>query len=267
MLKEQLKGITLVTGVLIYFYVCGAIYLIGFWDTFNLDISSFVGLSDVPKSFVFPFIVSNTLFFFGFFVHSRLAKEFDSLEKKKEELEAQLVELGKPAKKPSNKKIKSARVDFLIYFFNLNTFIVIFAILAVNLHSKYHHSMLFWFIATLLFALFLVLKLSKLSLIERFVKTVEIKIYVRYFFILFPVIAFLTGKGQSLRIYNNIEYKTIKTIKSNKIQPVIDSIDLKMLGFLGDRAIVSTLDNKKIVVFSQDIYEGMVLEEVKSTNK
>lgn len=65
MFTDILKKIPTTTILLTYLFICGVLYIIGFWSLFNIDISNLVTITDIPKSFVFPFVISQGLFLFN----------------------------------------------------------------------------------------------------------------------------------------------------------------------------------------------------------
>jgi hypothetical protein len=260
MLKESLKSITLVTALLIYFYVCGGLYLIAFWSTFDLDISSFISLSDIPKNFVFPFIITNALVFILMYMQHLFNVEIIGLGK--------LIISFRKGKVREKEVKKKGRVlkwfkRFLMELFDVNTFIILFFSFSVYYYDRSKYSATYWGLACGAFFLLLSTKLREWEWLDNLLVKYPIMAFIRFFVILFPVSCFVTGKISSLRIYNNDESRTLNAIISNKSHPIIDSTSLKFLGFIGNRAIVSSLDNKKIVVLSQDAYEGLELGEIK----
>ena len=85
------------------------------------------------------------------------------------------------------------------------------------------------------------------------------RLFIGHFLIFFPISCLSTGKIQSISILQNksksnirIESKTIKSVNA-----VTDS--LKLLGFISDRVVYGTLDNKHIYITSKDSYDTVVL--------
>lgn len=60
--NDFLKNIPVTTILLTYLFICGILYLIGFWSTFNIDVFSLISIYDIPKNFAFPLLVSQGFF-------------------------------------------------------------------------------------------------------------------------------------------------------------------------------------------------------------
>ena len=53
-IKDIISKITFTTFILGYLFFCGSVYLISFWSTFEFDITNYIDLLDIPKSFIYP---------------------------------------------------------------------------------------------------------------------------------------------------------------------------------------------------------------------
>lgn len=53
-LKDILSQVSVTTLLLVFLFFCGTLYIISYWSTFNFDITNYIELFDIPKSFVFP---------------------------------------------------------------------------------------------------------------------------------------------------------------------------------------------------------------------
>jgi len=71
--------------------------------------------------------------------------------------------------------------------------------------------------------------------------------------------SFILGRVKAIYVYKNENIKYAKAIDNNSISAISDSVPKKFLGFLGDKAIVSSLDNKTIIVLNQDKYDRIEL--------
>lgn len=72
--------------------------------------------------------------------------------------------------------------------------------------------------------------------------------------------SFSIGKSKGLRVHKNIDIKYINAISIDTALTINDNTRMKLLGFLGNKVIVSSLDNKKIIVLNQDKYDKIELE-------
>lgn len=55
-----------------YFTVCSGLYHVAFWDTFNLNGLAYIGISDLIKSFIYPFLTFGLTIFIGIIIVSLL---------------------------------------------------------------------------------------------------------------------------------------------------------------------------------------------------
>jgi hypothetical protein len=53
-LRDILSHVSVTTLLLAFLFFCGTLYIISYWSTFNFDITNYIELFDIPKSFVFP---------------------------------------------------------------------------------------------------------------------------------------------------------------------------------------------------------------------
>lgn len=223
-MKEYLKTIPATTIIIIYLYLCGGLYLIIYWSTFNFDISNIASITDIPKNFIYPFILSNTTFIIGI-----VAAQLDSSLSKRTQDNISKERKPKKSIEP---------------FFDRIFFISVFALIPLYTYLKYND--FFWWITGICLLFFLLFKFMKSPLIARCFPNSNIRYYAFTLFVSVPIFCVITAKSNSISIYNNTD---IKYAKINN--EALDSTSLKLLGFLGDKLIISSLDNKKIIVLNQ----------------
>ena len=71
------------------------------------------------------------------------------------------------------------------------------------------------------------------------------------------IAAYCSGKIKSVKIYRNIEYSHIilKSKTGNNPKLLIgDSSNLKLLDFVGNKIIVTTIDDHRVYILNQDEY-------------
>ncbi|MFC6877682.1 hypothetical protein ACFQFB_11205 [Flavobacterium myungsuense] len=66
-----------------YLFVCGSLYLIGFWSTFDINVFSLISIYDIPKNFVYPLMISQAYFVVNmitgqYFLHSYLNNDSEN---------------------------------------------------------------------------------------------------------------------------------------------------------------------------------------------
>ena len=234
-MKEYLKAIPATTIIIIYLYLCGGLYLIAFWSTFDFDISNIVSVVDIPKNFIFPFILSNILI---------------------------ILQLGSNivADKHSNTKTLSAEA-FNTRKKKINYFIIVVVAALTPTYLMFKQYPEFWIAACFVLMFLLQYKFVISYTIIKIIPNYTLRYYFAHVFVLVPMFCIMTGKTKSLNIYNNtdIKYININSIKT-KIS-ISDSASLKLLGFLGDKLIIGSLDNKQIFVLNQEMFDAVELDK------
>lgn len=63
-LQNNLKLIS--TLILVYFTICGTLWHIGYWSTFDINILQYITVVDLIKSFIIPFLSSGAFLLLGY---------------------------------------------------------------------------------------------------------------------------------------------------------------------------------------------------------
>lgn len=246
MLKNILDKLPITTILVSYFFICGGLYIIGFWSTFNIDITPFVSIIDIPKSFVLPFAISQGIFLLQMLTNlltSTLVKDDPETD----------------TTTPKKKKTKWERLFFVL--FRWDTLFIISTILIINFSRTYKTNAIFWSMSSLLIGIYLTYKFTSILFVREKIPYYNLRLYFGYIICFLPVFCFSTGKVLSLNIYNNQEIMYIHNIRDNNHSGNIpstvskrDSNSLKFIGFLGDKLIVSSVDNKRIIFINQSSF-------------
>lgn len=283
MFKDYFKDITITTILLIYLYVCGALYLYGFWDTYDIDISSLVSLAEIPKSFIQPFITSS-LFYLLFTVLGYLL----------------------------HKLMPERWVNNVFNHYNgwkTAIFLTMFMAIAI-LYTFFDKSEFYWYTSAFLFYVFLADLIRGNDFLNKKMGKNPLKLYAIATALFTPLMCFATGKSEALKIFNNSaihlfsssEFKSksdeqvfarqysrnlagagrkdVYTIReafpaadtlspanfdttwTSKIQWLSDETwgirqykyisKWKLIGFLGDKVVISYLNNTNIRILKQE---------------
>ncbi|MEO9021057.1 MAG: hypothetical protein ABI237_07595 [Ginsengibacter sp.] len=241
MLEKIIKYIPITTAIILYLFLCGGLYLIGYWTTFDVDILGLVSISEIPKSFILPFAISVGLALFIMFVFFLFLynKDLDSLI-----LFKIFDKIPVRAKK--------------IFIYKIDFWLITFPILIYVLLSSIRNSEIFWIVSG--FIMLLIITLKTISLLYS-VHNYSFNIITAFIFISItftPVTSLILGKASSLVVYNNKKVTYIKNIINNNNKDILaqkDSLSFKSLGFLGDKFIISSLDNKEIIILNQSSIE------------
>lgn len=254
MIKGLIEKLPLTTILLAYFFICGGLYLIGFWTTFGVDITPFVSLTDIPKSFILPFVLSQ-----GFFLFNLLTNFLSSTIQKDEE---QTEVAPAPQRKLWQRR--------LLIFISIDM-LFIYAVFAISrFYWSYNQNGLFWWLSTLTIGFYVSYKFVTNSFVKQYIPYFTLRLYAANVVCLLPFFCFSTGKVLSLSIYHNSDIKYVSISNEQSQSANADSTSfardsssssLKFLGFLGDKLIASSLDNEKIVFLNQSAFDEVVLSK------
>lgn len=243
---DYIKTVPITTLILIYLFSCGLLYLIGFWTTFDIDVFNLISIYDIPKSFLFPFVISN-----GFYLLSLTFKMIPNLTDTSGNINSFISEKGTWSYR-KNKIITSlTNIDLLLYL-SIYTW--------YNLIEKPLFNMAFWILSGYLISYRLTYKLVNSELIVGKITNTTIRMYLANLCIFIPISCFVIGKVKSLTIYNNSNIKTIAIDPINsQVQKSEKSCSLKLLGFISDNIIVSEIDNSKVYIYKQGNVNKLII--------
>lgn len=241
-MEKLLKTLPTTTILLVYLYLCGSLYLIGFWNVFAVNIFSLVKFEDIIRSVVEPLIYAIIIFFIFLAVDNLVNK-------------INFISSARPPTKPQ--KVR--------YFIANNIdFHIVFAALLISLIIALTNMSVAWFIVCCgLFSIATIEKIIYTPFVIRMIPEATTRKYLTMFIIILPVNSLIVGRANAIAAYNNnrlIYIKTKSSKYSNEMAPMIDSMRLKLLGFLGDKLIISDLRNKKVWVLNQADFEICELE-------
>ena len=282
MLQRFLRAIPVATLFIFFLFICGSLYLTGFWQTFNFDISDFVPITDIPKSFVFPFLVSSGSYFIFAIIQAvsldvfqkdrPLPKVTEKDNEKKAEPDLKYLEpiirltyskstemlfLHEHERRVSNARLKKSLIKNL---FSLNTLIFLTVLVFAWTYKGNRYNESYWSYS-IIFPILFYAKADQNQYLKKLVPYSFLRQYAIFLILLTPLISFGIGKIDAVKIYNNNEIKLVNVnVNAASLRLSQDSVTCKLLGFVGEKVIVSTLDNKKLFVLNQSAYNALELE-------
>ena len=237
-MKEFIKNLPITTFILVYLFFCGSLYLVGFWTTFDIDVTNFITITEIPKSFVIPFLLANGIVFFQIVLNLISSPSINEESKTKD----------------NNKKIPFI-IEFLI---NIDVLLTILTLAIVSTYNFFKTETPFWTLSSVLFAILISIKIYKIEKLKKLIPTSNFRKGLIHIFVIVPVISFLTGKINSLNIYHNNKINFVEFIKDNKVINEKKNT-FKLLGFVGEKIIISDLKNKKIQIINQSSFDQIQL--------
>ncbi len=248
-MEKITKHLPITTLFLTYLFVCGSLYIAGFWTTFDIEITNFLSISEIPKSFILPFILSNGLTFFQMLINFIASPIFPD-----ENEESNKTEIEKST-------LKTKILNILNIFIHLDMIFSYFMIGIIILYYNHKTEVLFWSLSTIIFGILIAMKIGRYDKIKELIPKRNIRIYTIQILVFIPIVSFSTGKINSLNIYNNDKITFIEIIKDNKI--VVSKKPNKLIGFIGEKIIISDLKNEKVKIINQTSYNEVQLTKKK----
>ena len=220
-----------------YLTLCAVLFHIAYWGTFNLNGLSYISVSDIIKSSVYPFLSTSTFVLIGIFIGNYLASDKDDIN----------------LDEPSDNGI--LKVLFIIVAFVLWVF---FLHLLDKLNSEWK-----WTIWPILAALPLNFILYRSKLLNLLNTSNRYRNAFISLLIYLPFIFFATGKIESEKIQNNIEYKYLTRSKNIVTNNAITLDTIKYLGTTEKNIIFTDLKNETIFLIKSDNIDTIILKTKK----
>lgn len=246
----MIKNLPITTLLLTYLFICGSLYLIGFWSTFDVDIFSLISLYDIPKNFVYPLMLSQVAYVVNmitgqyFYQHAFMNTKEDN---------DNFITL--------NKDWPEKKYKIIGIFTSISLWVTMVVLFLPFLFEKPYQNIRYWTFLSIILSYFLMYKFVTYSVVKSYLKNNFLRFYVGHFLTFFPIACFTSGKVSSLDIYNNKNIKYFDVIDS-KNQTQINNVDcLKFLGFVSDKYIYSTLNNQNVFILSKESCDGIVVSK------
>lgn len=221
---------------IVYFTACGALWHIGYWFTFDINILQFISVGDIIKSFVFPFLSSSILILFAYF----FTNYFTIADN-----------IGKPDQYFSgmgrNTKLGQYLNKNKMFFLTIYLGFIFFAFIYGNDYK--------WSILPFLLSIPIGIFLSHQPFFVNRISHPDLRFFIMTFLALLPLISFGLAKQESLAIRDNKNIKCVIRIETNSNTNLDSLIGLKYLGSGGNKVFLSKLDNSEIVYVNDNIIE------------
>jgi len=244
-MKEILKVIPISTLVLVYLFVCGVLYLIGFWSTFSVNVFSLISIYDIPKNFVFPLLISQ-----GFFVITFITGGIANLNDDREDIR-HFVTIN------PNWSLKKTLIIGVLSLIDL--WLIIFTSVLYFVFKRDQTIAIFWSLSSITVAYYLLHQFVNIKELKEIIKSKTVRAYVGHVLIFLPISCFSIGKVTSLQIYNNEENKYVRLITTIPSLESEANTQYKFLGYVSEQVIISSFDNKHIFIYNKTDVNGIEL--------
>jgi hypothetical protein len=220
-----------------YLTVCGGLYHIAYWSTFNINGLSYIGLADLIKSFIYPFLSFIGTFFIGYFFSGFIYNNnvFPSGGGRE-------TAIGKFL----NKKWVLF-ILFLIWFFTL-TFLY------------WHGEPDRWIIWAVWAEVVPTVYLNRRNLWIEYFPISRIRTNLIQAFVLIPIISFASGKYYSELILINKKYKYVIDSHMDKKNDIKNDT-IKFLGDMENHLFFTNINNSKIFIIRSENVDTLRLQQ------
>ncbi len=246
-MKELISKISVTTFLLFYLFFCGTLYLIAYWSTFDFDITNYIELLDIPKSFVYPLVTGIGVFYIIIFIQAffRLEKSFAGDDERKPELQKNDKELS------NEPKLVRLLTDYHTW-----TAITLF------ICAIFYQPTREWVLVLVCFTIivFSITKLINHDVIIKYIPGSGIRLLFAILLIVVPVFSFLRGKLNAIEIWSNEKYFTIKRLTFADESITNNFISKKLLGKLGSNLFLSDSLNTTIIILNTDRIQAIEYE-------
>lgn len=233
---KDIKNITIYS--LGYFTACGGLYHIGYWGKFGINGLEYISISDIIKSFVYPFVIFGLLYFAWYLLGPIVIDYLIPTEN-----------LVNPIPEEKVGKVSKANKFFHSKLFYCLSFVMWFALVIVTF---IYARQITWFIWVSFTALLPLIVLMRSNFLRNQVENNKTRSYLINVLVALPLISFATGRYYSDRIYYNESFKYILKEKSIAHDSIMTKSKdtLKFLGKTENFLFFSDMDNSRTLMLN-----------------
>lgn len=246
-LKDILSQVSVTTLLLVFLFFCGTLYIISYWSTFNFDITNYIELFDIPKSFVFPLATGLGVAFLS--------------------LLAQAVIKVSDDEQPLPRTAESVKMRLLRKWSWINSnSLTLVSLIGCMLFYEPHQE---WIVIVVGFTL-IGWGFRKMNRNEYVVKLIPYK-RARFFFSVLvtfiPVYSVCKGKLDGIAVWKNRHYySVVDVVYVDPLPRNDDVVGKKLLGKLGSCIIITDSANANITVLNLEKVQLVKYRLTKSAN-
>jgi len=238
----------LITFLLLYFGACGGLWHIGYWSTFDINFLQYINLTDIIKSFVYPFAASSGTALV-LYISTTLANYHDRLDN------PESLIFGKG----SNTKTGIFLNKYVVLIVSLYILALSnFAIFGGNIK---------WSLIPFLVAVPLSVYLTNRNLVFNFIINPDLRSWAIIFMLVLPLMSFCFAKKQSIEIFENKSFKKITEIQPDNDKKYNILLGLKYLGATTDKAFLTDSINSEITILNTSNLNYIKYKTVSNNSK
>jgi hypothetical protein len=226
-----------------YLTVSAGLYHLAFWSTFGINGLAYIGLQDVIKSFVFPFISVFILFVLGVSLNE-IFLSFSSFDDK--------LSPGGGRNRNIGKKLNSKIGISIILFIWLITILILYFI-DINVEH--------WIIWAAITGLVPVIVIDRNEIFHEYIENEKLRKYTIWILVYIPIFSFASGKYQSQLIHQNLKYKYTVRQKAIPNSNLYTVDTLKFIGNTDTQVFFTDINNSTIFILRADNIDTLILKQ------
>jgi hypothetical protein len=243
-LKDILSQVSVTTLLLVFLFFCGTLYIISYWSTFNFDITNYIELFDIPKSFVFPLATGLGVAFLSLLVQGMLS-----------------------ASKEQNNATPKGGVQVFKKFrwLNSNSLTLLPIIVCMLFYDPYSEWIVI--VAGITLSLWGFRKMNKSEHVIRLIPYKRGRFFFAVLITFIPVYSVCMGKLDGISVWKNRNYYSVADVVYEDPTVKKDCIvGKKLLGKIGSCIVVTDSANASIIVLSLAKVQLVEYKLTRSTN-
>ena len=242
-----------------YLFACSGLYHIAYWDTFDINGLAYIGLTELIKAFIYPFLSFGFSFIIGLLI-SEIGFRIDDWWQSDPPTSFKVKgSLQQPEFMPSgggrNTKIGKVLNSKLALFI----LVILWGLLVLFVYRW--NSTQRWLIWAFTVSVVPYVFLDRAGLFNSIFENNSIRQQVIRLIIYIPIFSFAAGKYESELVYKNIKYKyLIKEI----LLPKSDSLKndtIKLIGSSEQYLFMTDLKNSTILLIRSDKIDSLKLQQ------
>lgn len=241
-MDKILSKVSVTTLIILYLFLNGGLYLIGYWSLFKVDFINYIDIVDFPKAFVSPLGAGIGFILLLFLIGLITVGSIDA-----------------------NAKIETIREKRVKDSDLVNIIIFITSLVLVVLSFVFNSSFIFWSIALTITFILVYLKTLRTNIIKKSGLKPDSGEVLMICILLIPAHSFITGKIEGLLVHRDAKTKYVKTRSIQTTKTTFDQKDsvVKYLGKLGSHFILGSLDNERVIIINQSAVDALELYKSK----
>jgi len=198
-------------GAVAYVIFVGVLYQWGYWGTFDINILQFMSVSDVIRSFLYPFLAGMFFYLIGALISYRGNR---------------ILPEGEGRETPIGRFLNK-------YIFVLNILFSILVLIVLIYGGPGR-----WFVAAAITIPLLTAMISRKEWVHAVLPDMELRRAVTFFGVAFPILAYAHGASKAEWVLKDYSYTEARIGDSNT--------RFKYLGHAGDYVFLMSMDNATI---------------------